>query len=96
LGVVVGWQIQEAKQRLSDVLRAVHADGPQTITRHGEEIAVIVDIDEYRRLTKPAKNLTELLLGPPYFDADVVVVTDGIDAERGDAAPGDGDLGGGR
>ena len=78
----MGWQIQEAKQRLSEVLQAVHADGPQTIIRHGEEIAVIVDIDEYRRLTKPAKNLTELLLGPPYFDADVISVTDGIEADR--------------
>ncbi len=35
------WQVQEAKQRFSEVLRAVERDGPQTITRHGEEVAVV-------------------------------------------------------
>ena len=32
------WQVQEAKQRLSEVLRRAQADGPQIITRHGEEV----------------------------------------------------------
>ncbi len=41
----MGWQVQEATQRFSEVLRAVRDDGPQTITRHGEEVAVVIDID---------------------------------------------------
>ena len=45
------WQIQEAKQRFSEVLRRVATDGPQAVTRHGEEIAVILDMAEYRQLT---------------------------------------------
>ncbi|MGH3931390.1 MAG: type II toxin-antitoxin system Phd/YefM family antitoxin, partial [Pseudonocardiaceae bacterium] len=50
-GGAVSWQVQEAKQRFSEVLRAVENDGPQTITRHGQEIAVVIDIEEYRQLT---------------------------------------------
>jgi len=68
------WQVQEAKQRFSEVLRAVENDGPQTITRHGEEVAVLVNIAEYRRLTKPKKDLKELLLGPPYFEDEMVAM----------------------
>jgi prevent-host-death family protein len=57
------WQIQDAKQRFSEMTRAVAHDGPQIITRHGEEVAVVVDIAEYRRLTRPTVDLTGLLAG---------------------------------
>ncbi|MHA6762869.1 type II toxin-antitoxin system Phd/YefM family antitoxin [Streptacidiphilus sp. PAMC 29251] len=46
----VQWQVQEAKQRFSEVLRRAHEDGPQVVTRHGAEVAVVIDIGEYRRL----------------------------------------------
>lgn len=44
------WQVQEAKQRFSELIRAVRHEGPQTVTRHGEAIAVVLDVGEYRRL----------------------------------------------
>ena len=44
------WQVQEAKQRFSEVLRAAESGEPQIVTKHGEEIAVVIDIAEYRRL----------------------------------------------
>jgi len=78
----MGWQVQEAKQRFSEVLRAVESEGPQTITRHGEEVAVVIDIAEYRRLTRPKKDLRELLLGPPYFDNTGADVMDMIEVDR--------------
>ena len=78
----MGWQVQEAKQRFSEVLRAVADDGPQLITRHGEDVAVIIDIDEYRRLTGPRKDLREVLLGPPYLDDETVDVLDEVEAGR--------------
>jgi prevent-host-death family protein len=77
------WQIQEAKQRFSEVIRAVAREGPQIITRHGEEVAVIVDIAEYRRLTGPAADVRQVLLGPPELDDDAVSVLDETEAERG-------------
>ncbi|MFC9691348.1 type II toxin-antitoxin system Phd/YefM family antitoxin [Kribbella sp. NPDC056951] len=44
------WQLQEAKQHFSELIRAVQADGPQFVTKHGEEVAVVLDIADYRRL----------------------------------------------
>jgi prevent-host-death family protein len=75
------WQIQDAKQRFSEMIRAVTSEGPQVITRHGEDVAVVVDIAEYRRLTRPAVDLTGILLGGPKID-DAADVFAEIEAER--------------
>ncbi|QUQ71468.1 type II toxin-antitoxin system Phd/YefM family antitoxin [Kutzneria sp. CA-103260] len=45
------WQLQEAKQRFSELIRFVESEGPQIVTRHGEEIAVVVDIADWRRVS---------------------------------------------
>ncbi|MGD0608973.1 MAG: type II toxin-antitoxin system Phd/YefM family antitoxin [Streptosporangiaceae bacterium] len=75
------WQIQDAKQRFSEMIRAVVSEGPQVITRHGEDVAVVVDIGEYRRLTRPSVNLASILLGGPKLDAAGDVFAE-IEAER--------------
>jgi prevent-host-death family protein len=76
------WQIQDAKQRFSEMIRAVVHDGPQIITRHGEEVAVVVDVAEYRRLTRSTVDLTGLLLGEPALSDDAVEVLAEVEAER--------------
>lgn len=64
------WQIQEAKQRFSEVLRRVAADGPQAVTRHGEEIAVILDMAAYRHLTgqQDQRDLLTFIASAPSLD----------------------------
>ncbi|MFC4533469.1 type II toxin-antitoxin system Phd/YefM family antitoxin [Sphaerisporangium dianthi] len=59
------WQLQEAKQRFSEVIRQAHDEGPQVVTRHGEEVAVIIDIAEYRRLKHGAPDFKEFLRSAP-------------------------------
>ena len=44
------WQINAARNQFSDVLDQAQSDGPQVITRHGKERAVILSIDDYRSL----------------------------------------------
>jgi prevent-host-death family protein len=43
------WQIQQVKDRLSEVVDLALAEGPQTITRHGKEVAVIVSVEEFEK-----------------------------------------------
>ena len=64
------WQVQEAKARFSELLEASVKDGPQIVTKRGVETAVLVPIDEWRRLQERARpTLKELLLAPePRFD----------------------------
>ena len=52
----MNWQVQEAKQRFSELLRAAHADGPQVVTRHGEEMAAVVDITDWHRMSGSSMN----------------------------------------
>ena len=60
------WQIQQAKQRLSEVLERATKEGPQIVTRHGKEVAVVVGIDEYKRLLARRLDFKRFLLeGPP-------------------------------
>ena len=61
------WQVQEAKQRFSELLRAVK-DGPQVVTRHGEEIAVVIDIEEYHRLKGDVEDFKDFLRSGPDFE----------------------------
>jgi prevent-host-death family protein len=63
------WQLQEAKQRFSELVRHARSHGPQVVTRHGEEVAVVVSIEEYRRLVADLPSFKELLLAAPDLDA---------------------------
>jgi prevent-host-death family protein len=62
------WQVQEAKQRFSEVLRAAESGEPQIVTKHGEEIAVVIDIAEYRRLRGEPITFMEYLRTDPTAD----------------------------
>ena len=59
------WQVQDAKARFSELLETSLAEGPQIVTKRGVETAVLVPIDEWRRLEKRARpDLKQLLLAP--------------------------------
>lgn len=62
------WQVQEAKTRLSEVIEEAQNKGPQIITRHGAERAVVLSIADFRALTAHKPGLREYLLGGPKVD----------------------------
>jgi antitoxin Phd len=66
----------------TQALRAVTSEGPQVITRHGEDIAVVVAIGEYHRPTRPAVDLASILLGGPKLDDGTADVFAETEAER--------------
>lgn len=57
------WPVQDAKARFSEFLDACLAEGPQMVTRRGTEAAVLVPVEEWRRLKAAARpSLKQLLL----------------------------------
>lgn len=66
----MSWQVQDAKARFSEFLDASLKKGPQVVTRRGVETAVLVPIEEWRRLKNAARpTLKDWLLAPePRFD----------------------------
>jgi prevent-host-death family protein len=79
----MAWQLQEAKQRFSEVVRRAEEEGPQVVTRHGEEIAVVVSMQEWRAATGATPSLRDFLLAdsPPYWD-EVELPAREIDTSR--------------
>jgi len=57
------WPVQDAKARFSELLATCLREGPQLVTRRGNEAAVLIPIGEWRRLQNTAQpTLKELLL----------------------------------
>lgn len=59
------WQIQEAKQRFSELVRHAEADGPQVVTRHGRKVVVVLAAEEYTRLQAGVPDFKDFLASPP-------------------------------
>jgi len=59
------WQMQEAKARLSEVVRQALNSGPQTITVRGQTPVMVLSQTEYEKLTRPKTGLWELLQKSP-------------------------------
>ena len=68
------WQVQDAKARFSEMLETSLAEGPQIVTRRGVETAVLVPIEQWRRLQQLSRpSLKELLLTPEARTEDLVL-----------------------
>jgi antitoxin Phd len=58
------WKLEDAKNRFSEVVRRAASEGPQFVTKHGREAAVVMGVEEYRRLTQPV-DLVDFLSESP-------------------------------
>lgn len=67
------WQLQEAKNKLSEVVNKAVQDGPQTITLRGRPTAMVISIDEYRRLTQPRSSLVDFLRQSPLSEVELTL-----------------------
>jgi prevent-host-death family protein len=61
----MAWQLQEAKQRFSEVVRDALDSGPQYVTRHGEEVVVVVSAEEFRKLSESRPDFKAFLRSAP-------------------------------
>ena len=60
------WQLQQAKQQFSEVVRRALEDGPQVVTRHGREAVVVVSAVEFKTPRRgPAKDFKQFLRSAP-------------------------------
>jgi prevent-host-death family protein len=59
------WQLQEAKNRLSELVDAAVRSGPQIITRRGIPTAVVLSMEEYRKVARPPQDLVQFFRESP-------------------------------
>jgi antitoxin Phd len=79
------WQLQEAKNKFSQVVDEAIDKGPQVVTRRGEEVVVIVSSKEYGRLKKSQTSILDFFRQSPLFGVE-------LDLERDRSFPRDVDL----
>lgn len=71
------WQLQEAKNKLSRLIDDALAEGPQIITRHGEEVVIVLAYPDYQRLTGGNESLYDFLNNSPLAGVDLDFSRDG-------------------
>jgi prevent-host-death family protein len=65
---VTRWQLQRAKHEFSRLVKRAETEGPQVVTRHGEDVAVVLGIDDYRRLRSDGGAFKRFLAEAPDLD----------------------------
>jgi prevent-host-death family protein len=79
------WQLQEAKNKLSEVIDQAINEGPQVITRHGIEAAIVLSCTEYRQMQIARTPLSTFFRTSPLAGADLDLTRD-ISGLREDVA----------
>ncbi|QTH42860.1 type II toxin-antitoxin system Phd/YefM family antitoxin [Cohnella sp. LGH] len=74
------WQLQDAKNQLSSVVKRATDEGPQIISVRGRPAAIVLSMEEYHRLTKPKTRLTDFFKNSPFRELE-------LDLERNQDVP---------
>jgi len=65
------WQLQEAKNKFSEVIELALKQGPQLITRRGQKTAVVISYREYAKMKKSQGTLSEFFRSSPLADIEL-------------------------
>jgi len=76
------WSVQDAKARFGEFLDACLADGPQMVTRRGTDAAVLVPVQEWRRLQAAARPSLKQLLLSDQARSDLIIPARGTAKRR--------------
>ncbi len=76
------WQLQEAKDKFSEVVKEALRSGPQLITKRGEKAVILLSYAEYRKLTLAQQKLSAFFRESPLAE-----VTLGLSRDVSDARP---------
>jgi prevent-host-death family protein len=76
------WQMHEARQKFSELVRRALNEGPQVVTRRSREVVVVLAAEEFRRLTVSTPDFKEFLLFGPDLSAPDLERTRDCDLPR--------------
>ena len=62
---MIRWQLQDAKNRLSELVRKAREEGPQVITLRGRDAVVVVSANEFGKLSRPRGSLVDFFRKSP-------------------------------
>lgn len=65
------WQLQDAKNRFSEIVNKALRDGPQIVTRRGKKTVVIMSVEQYQSLVRPEVNIVDFFQESPLRGVDL-------------------------
>ena len=65
------WQLQDAKNKFSNLVEKAQIQGPQVVTKHGREAVVVLSVEEYKKLIKPKTNLVKFFQSSPLASVEL-------------------------
>lgn len=65
------WQLQEAKAKFSEVVNEALRHGPQIITKHGVETALLISISDYKRMNKKESKISQFFRNSPLNNIEI-------------------------
>ncbi len=65
------WQLQDAKNRFSELVSKAIRQGPQTVTRRGQKTVVVIAFEDYRKLVEPKESLVKFFRKSPLVDVEL-------------------------
>lgn len=70
------WQLQEAKNKFSEVVEEALKHGPQVITKRGKETVIVLSYSDYRKIMLAQKKLSDFFRESPLFGIDLDLTRD--------------------
>jgi prevent-host-death family protein len=70
------WQLQDAKSKFSHLVEKALHNGPQFVTKHGNNAVVIVSFEQYQKITSPQSDLVTFLRSSPLANIDLDITRD--------------------
>ena len=67
------WQIQDAKNKFSQVIGEAVKNGPQIVTKHGEATAVILSVQDFKKLQQNRSSITEFFQSSPLVGVNLEI-----------------------
>ena len=70
------WQLQEAKNKFSELVEKARHEGPQFVTKHGKKSVVVLSVEAYNQMVKPKSNLFQFIQASPLSKVQIDIERD--------------------
>jgi prevent-host-death family protein len=65
------WKLQDAKARFSELVQRALDEGPQTVSRHGKDVVVVISAEQFELMRKRQISLKDLLRSAPWHELEI-------------------------
>ena len=70
------WQLQDAKNKFSNLVERARKEGPQIVTKHGKETVVVMSVEDYKKLRKLPEDLAAFMQKSPLAGVELDIERD--------------------